>query len=1255
MAIRRTAVWLAIAVVLASALAVHAGGSIVWSSTGGPPGGEVNALASAAEPPNTLYAGTNTGVFLSRDNGATWQSVSTGLPDDRAITAFAISPDSKTIFAGTHNGIYKFSPQSNVWAAAPGLEEHFVLALAVDAQNPQIIYAGTLNTLLRSDNNGETWRDAGEGLRPVRVAALAVAIDGSALYAATDAGIFVSRDRGARWQQFSEGLSDSARVQTLVVSSKTILAGTTQGLYRWREGRWVNIGGSFAGAAVRPMVVDARRPDRVYAATSKGLFRSVDGGDTWTALQSIPGESAVLAFTTDDRNALYAGTPRGAWISADDGRTWNPSNAGLVSTSINDLLIPPENPNALLAATRAGLAYSPDRGKTWRAIPDLGDNVLTLARDPALGGNIYAGTLTSAVIVSRDSGVTFTRLTDNVANAPISSLAIVPVANNARQIYAGTLGSGLYKSADDGKTWNNVSNELPGVTRVSLLQLVSSNLYAGTERGLYRLDHSNPKAGWQFVSTELPTEETRELVADSRNAQTLFALFASKGIYRSDDGGKQWQIVGKGTFPTRVRFQSFAISGGAAGILYVGTDRGMYRSDDNGATWIAENDGLAPSTNIVAIAMDSEISQRLFIGTDGYGVLGGNDEIRANGNAWQLPAAIAGAMVLALGAVAVAWRTRYSPTAQEVAWTRDWSLWENSIQHALWTFGQANEINLNRMPRRQLFRALQRYQERHPNDALTLVSAPTPTLKLDSYLAAQKFLGLWKAAWEVVESEEAFHSVCSQMVDQLCLMLGFTRVEDRTFQNMTGFVVRAPALRLKIPPRFPILFIPSHDITENQIGVLRDLMNVLNVTSYFALIIDLRDTPSPDSKPTLKTLVRKNVHDFIVLDGADIRRLLAARDQPRRLVEIILDQVDLTVVSPYVTSGPVSENMFFGRDYEIKTIIRTVRDTNFAIVGGRKIGKTSVLARVNKLLQEMPDYQPFYLDCQAIRTPADFFHAIDTLWPAHLPEASPEGFRRMVTDMRTRYPGKVMVMLFDEIDALLKSDIEQGEPLFRILRALSQEDQVRYIFCGEKILNASLHDGRLVFFNFCNILTLTYLTADEARRVVEDPMNEMGISLENDGALTDEIIFHSARHPNLVQYLCQELIKKINARRDRLIRRADLHALAESAQFADYFAEIAWGNATALERLLTVLMLDSPEVTLPEMADDLRARGLQIAPTELEKAFEGLCLYSILKKDGPKFAFATDALPGILRRTHDVSGLRASLLADIPTAPGAAE
>ncbi|MBM3128965.1 MAG: hypothetical protein FJ009_10150 [Chloroflexi bacterium] len=1252
MTVRRTSIFLAGWLILLIASSARAQGNIVWTPTAGPAGGFVNALALAPNAPGVMFAGADSGVYLTRDGGARWSFVSQGLPDDPKVNALVTLPDANVVLAGTNSGIYRTRDAGSTWTSVdPRLANQIIHALVSDPQNPNAIYAATAETVLRSDNAGETWNNAGADLKSARVWALAFAPDAATLYAATDAGIYASRDRGARWQLNSEGLPEGVRPQSIVVTARGLLAGTAQGIYRSRDAKtWSPVGGDLSSAFARPLAGDPTQPDRVLAVVPQGIAKTTDGGATWSLLANPLRELPIRSLLLSDKNVIYAGTARGVLKSSDEGALWQSLNTGFVSTTIHQLLALPGQTSLLFAATPFGLYRTPDRGANWFEARGLTDSyILSLATDPQMPTDVYAGTWSSALFLSRDGGANFTRLAENVGDkAPINSLIVLRSPEQAALIFAGTLGNGLYKSSDGGQKWSAQTNGLEGVMRVTTLVAVPPNLlYAATERGLYRLAWNQPGAAWESITANLPVDETRALIFDPRQPQTLFVGFVSNGVYRSDDGGATWTLVGRGAFPTRARLQALALNPAMPNVIYVGTTRGIYRSDDGGTTWTTANEGLPPNANVETLAVDPQSPENIFAGTNGNGVIQGIDRLQTNLPIGLLSAgAILILTLLALGLVGIIWRRRFSPVARARAAARMWNQWDAAITHALQTTGEAHAGNLGKLPRSQLASALKRYSEQYAGDALTWQTSP-PLLKADNFALTQKFLSNWRAAWELVESEQAFASVTSQIVDQLCSLLGFTRVDERAYKGLVGYVVRAPALRLKIPPRFPIIFIPRHEASESDLEALRDLMGVLNMVSYFALIVDLRDAPPRDQRHSLINLAREAIHDFIVLDGRAIRRLLAARDHAHRLVEIILSQVDLTVVSPYVMSGPVPANMFFGRESELKTIVRTVRDTNFAIVGGRKIGKTSILARVLQLLQDAPEYHPFYLDCQAVHSYDDFFEAVDTMWRIALPARTPEAFRRMATELPAQYPARTIVLLFDEIDGLLAQDIAQGEQLFRIFRALAQELPIRFLFCGEKILNASLHDARLAFFNFCNLIPLSYLSPEEARRVVVDPMQEMGVLLQEQGDLAGQIISLAACHPNMVQYICQKLIERINHRRERLITRADVEAVGQSTEFAEYFAEIAWGNTTALERLITLLMLEQPAVTQGEIAEVFRTSGIQVPPDKLEEAFEGLALYSILRRDGPKYTFAAQGLLDVLRRGQDVYGLVVSYSQEI--------
>ena len=585
------------------------------------------------------------------------------------------------------------------------------------------------------------------------------------------------------------------------------------------------------------------------------------------------------------------------------------------------------------------------------------------------------------------------------------------------------------------------------------------------------------------------------------------------------------------------------------------------------------------------------------------------------------------------------------------AWTRSketrWAAWEDAIRQALWLHGRVEEDMLLDIPLKERREAMCRFVEEHPDDDLVFHPDPARITPVAPQ-RMKTFLSHWKAAWETVESEATFRTIAAILASQLCDILGFTLLDARTYRHLHGYVVKAPALRLRVPPRFPIIFLRKREFSPDDVDDVRNLMNILNMTSYFALLIDLNDQSSKlDKRKNLKYLVQEAIHDFIVLDGNDLRRIIIARDHERRLIQIILNQVDLAVVSPYVTSGPVPGNMFFGRDNELKTITRKVKDCSFALIGGRKIGKTSILAKVYRLLSETPTYFPMYLDCQAVTDHDTFFEAVHSMWEVDLPSRSPDGFRRLITRQASEWTGGTIIVLLDEVDALLSYDLLSQEKLFRVFRALSQEQYCRFVFCGERMLYARLHASSSPLFNFCDTIHLSYLDEQATRRIILEPMQAMGISLADADALVRKIMDLSSCHPNIVQYICQRLIIQINQRGSRRITMADLEAVRTSSQFSEYFTEVTWGNASALEKVISLLMIDQEPITLKAIETLLIQAGLRVPQVDLEEAIRDLILYSIIRQDGQHYVFANRRFSQIIKASQDMPTLLDSLIRQV--------
>ena len=278
--------------------------------------------------------------------------------------------------------------------------------------------------------------------------------------------------------------------------------------------------------------------------------------------------------------------------------------------------------------------------------------------------------------------------------------------------------------------------------------------------------------------------------------------------------------------------------------------------------------------------------------------------------------------------------------------------------------------------------------------------------------------------------------------------------------------------------------------------------------------------------------------DFVVLDREHLASIIA-HNSSRRLIEIILEQVDdLSVLSPYVVRGPVPGKMFFGRESEIKTISQSIRRGDYAVVGGRRIGKSSVLLRLNRLLGDDPRYHTIYIDCEAHFTDDDFFAAVreHVDGPA---DGDPRSFRQMVTRLRETSSPRQVVFLLDEIDELLAFDAERrpAGQLFKTLRAASQEGVCRFVFSGSRTLSGHLRDSRSPFFNFCDAITLGRLEEQSVSEIVRKPMRQLGIEMPDEEQLiraTDRVDFVPSEH------------RAVGVRPARQIERREAHHSADA-------------------------------------------------------------------------------------------------------------
>ena len=556
-------------------------GEMRWRCIGPFRGGRTVAIAGIPDQPHVFYiAAVNGGVWKTTDIGRTWTPVfddqSTG-----SVGALAIAPsDPNTIYAGSGEGL----------------------------QRPDLSVG---NGMYKSTDGGQTWRHL--GLRDAQQIAniLVDPRDANRVYVAVvghpygpnaERGVFRSTDGGESWQKVlyrdeNTGAADLAFDPT---NPQTIYAD----LWAARVAPWEVRGGES------------------FVVAGSGLYKSTDGGDTWRALtQGLPGAQEGLgrmgiAVAPSQANRLYATVEArknpGVYRSDDGGDSWTQVNGerrvGGRGPGAMGIAVAPDNPDRVYV-TNTSTYRSDDGGRTFTAIKGApgGDDYQRVWINPH-NPQLIALTSDQGATISLNGGVTWT----SWYNQPtaqfyhVTTDTRIPYRVYGAQQESGSIGTA--SRGDDGaitfRDWRTVGVEEYGYIAVDPLD--PDILYGG------RITRTNQRT-WEVadVSPEVLRRgeyryvRTLPIVFSPLEPHTLF--FAANVVFKTTTGGRSWEVISpdltRKSYDTPPNMGAFAPSDAEKGkhrgviyalapspkdigLLWAGTDDGQIQvTRDAGKTW----------------------------------------------------------------------------------------------------------------------------------------------------------------------------------------------------------------------------------------------------------------------------------------------------------------------------------------------------------------------------------------------------------------------------------------------------------------------------------------------------------------------------------------------------------------------------------------------------------------------------------------------------------------------------------------------
>lgn len=304
------------------------GGQTGWQALG-PSNSDTIILSLAADPfqSKLIYAGGSTGtVYRARgDTTGAPISNSTGIPKNTSVGALLPNPrKAGTVYAGTSSGIYVTKDYGDHWSAlGSGLPQDDTVDALTYGADPTTLFAGTAqHGVYVSHDLGQTWQATNAGLPSASdIYVLLWDPISQTLFAGVDGvGLFASPDGGQTWAARTAGLPDKVEVfalaelpsHSLNPSGPTLFLGGAQGLFASTDGgqTWTPASHGLPPGRVLSLATDPNIPGWIYAGTDTTVYRSPDGGKNWSLV--APGlshqVSSIVAITNPSTHyVVFAG------------------------------------------------------------------------------------------------------------------------------------------------------------------------------------------------------------------------------------------------------------------------------------------------------------------------------------------------------------------------------------------------------------------------------------------------------------------------------------------------------------------------------------------------------------------------------------------------------------------------------------------------------------------------------------------------------------------------------------------------------------------------------------------------------------------------------------------------------------------------------------------------------------------------------------------------------------------------------------
>jgi hypothetical protein len=631
--------------------------------------GRVNGIKVHPTNSNILFASTPAGgLWKSINGGTSWTAITDAIAVLGA-TDVAFDPTNPDIMylatgdgdaADTRStGIYKSTDGGTTWVAT-GL--NFTLSqgttlskILVHPTNNQILLTAGNTGIRRSTDAGATWTTVSTAsIKDLEWKPNNPSVVYAGGYSGS-AGVWRSMDGGVTWTKLTATPLPATGTQRVAIGVSphdpeyvyALFAKTTtysfQGMYRSIDGGttwtqqatapnmlgWISTGSDTDGQGWYDLAIAVSPTDKnMVMIGGVNIWKSTDGGVNWACKAHWSGSGAPYVHAdqhdfTFSGSTFYAANDGGVFKSADSGTTWTNISSTLSNAQMYGLGLSSGNANLILSGHQDNGTNLTSNGTTWAQV--LGGDGMLCFIDRTNDSRMFASIYNGALYRSTNGGNSFGSLTTITNGGWVTPWLQDPVA--PATIYAA--GSEINKSTDYGTNWTAISS-FGGTTSFKAMDVAKTNplcIIATTGTSVRKT--INGGTSWTTL-TGLPTSGILTVHFNVNDANKIYvgvASYQGSSVWYSSDGGTTW--VNWGTGLPSVPVSCFVTQLGTDGSMYCGTDIGVYYRNNTSTGWTAFTQGM-PGIPV----RDLEIyypTQKLRAATYGRGIWESNLEVAVSG------------------------------------------------------------------------------------------------------------------------------------------------------------------------------------------------------------------------------------------------------------------------------------------------------------------------------------------------------------------------------------------------------------------------------------------------------------------------------------------------------------------------------------------------------------------------------------------------------------------------------------------------